>query len=108
MGYRLARSFWGQDIATVASRLLARRAFDELGFDVLSARTMPENTASRRVMEKLGLRETGRFGFPARALPRLTLPEVPGVLYTLHREDRSAELSRWSWPGDGRQILPPW
>ena len=92
IGYRLARPFWGQGVATTASRLLVRRAFDELGFEVVSARTMPENLASRRVMEKVGLRETGRFVFPARALPGLNLPEVPGVLYTLRWDDRPAEL----------------
>jgi len=92
IGYRLARRYWGQGLATAASRLLARRAFDELGFAVVSARTMPENQGSRRVMEKVGLRETGRFVFPARALPGLDLPEAPGVLYTLRRADRPSEL----------------
>ena len=87
IGYRLARPFWGQGVATAASRLLVRRAFDELGFDVVSARTMPENLASRRVMEKVGLRESWRFVFPARVLPGLIVPEVEGVLYTLRRED---------------------
>ena len=87
IGYRLARPFWGQGLATAASRLLAQRAFDALGFDVVTARTMPENVASRRVMEKVGLREAGRFVFPARVLPGLKLPEVAGVLYTLRRED---------------------
>jgi RimJ/RimL family protein N-acetyltransferase len=90
LGYRLARPWWGQGIATAASRLLTARAFDELGFDVVSARAMPENGASRRVMEKVGLREAGRFVFPGRVLAGLRLQEVPGVLYTLRREDWSA------------------
>ena len=87
IGYRLARPFWGQGVATAASRLLVRRAFEELGFDVVSARAMPENLASRRVMEKVGLQESGRFVFPGRILPGLVVPEVAGVLYTLRRED---------------------
>ena len=91
IGYRLARPYWGQGVATSASRLLARRAFDALGVDVVSARTMPENLASRRVMEKVGLRETGRFVFPARTLPGLTSPQVPGVLYTLRRYAQGQE-----------------
>ena len=90
LGYRLARPWWGQGVATAASRLLTQRAFDELGFDVVSARAMPDNRASRRVMEKVGLREAGRFVFPGRVLAGLTVPEVPGVLYTLRREDWSA------------------
>lgn len=92
IGYRLVRRVWGRGLATAASRLLARRAFDALGYDVVSARTMPENWASRRVMEKVGLRETGRFTFPARALPGLALPEAAGVLYTLRRADRPEAL----------------
>ena len=87
IGYRLARPLWGQGVATTASRLLVRRAFEELGFDVVSARAMPENLASRRVMEKVGLRESGRFVFPGRILPGLVVPEVAGVRYTLRRED---------------------
>jgi RimJ/RimL family protein N-acetyltransferase len=90
LGYRLGRPWWGHGVATSASRLLTRRAFDELGFDVVSARAMPENGASRRVMEKVGLREAGRFVFPARALPGLNVPEVQGVLYTLGRESWEA------------------
>ena len=88
LGYRLSRRCWGQGLATAASRLLADRALDELGFDTLSARAMPDNLASRRVMEKVGLRETGRFTFPARELPGLSLPAAPGVLYTLRRDER--------------------
>lgn len=92
LGYRLARPWWGQGIATAASRRLTERAFDELGVEVVSARAMPKNLASRRVMEKVGLREAGTFMFPARSFPGLVLPETPGVLYTLTRADWTASL----------------
>ena len=87
IGYRLVRSCWGQGLATEVSATLVERAFHTLSFETVSARTVPENQASRRVMEKLGMREAGRFVFPARALPGLVLPEAEGVLYTLSRAD---------------------
>ena len=55
VGYRLFRKAWGRGVATDIARTLTARAFDELGFSVVSARTLPTNLASRRVMEKAGL-----------------------------------------------------
>lgn len=81
LGYRLKREVWGQGIATAVSAHLMGRAFGPLGFETVSARTMPTNGASRRVMEKLGLHFEGEFFFPARNLNGLILPETPGVLY---------------------------
>lgn len=85
IGYRLERRWWGQGIATAVSAQLMTRAFETLGFETVSARTMPDNLASRRVMEKLGLRFDSHFVFPARNLNGMRLPEVPGVLYLKHR-----------------------
>jgi RimJ/RimL family protein N-acetyltransferase len=56
LGYRLRRSAWGMGYATEGSRALIRRAFDEAGVGRVFARTMAVNLASRRVMEKCGLR----------------------------------------------------
>ena len=64
------------------------RAFDELGFQTVSARAMPDNAASRRVMEKVGLRYDSEFEFPARLLPGLVIPAVRGVLYKAERGGR--------------------
>ena len=84
VGYRLHRRFWGQGIATEATRRLIRQAFD-LGYDVASARTMHENLASRRVMEKAGMALRGEFRFPATAFGDWVVPEVAGVLYAIER-----------------------
>lgn len=81
VGYRLFRHAWGRGVATRIARDLTARAFDELGFDVVSARTLPTNLASRRVMEKAGLVYAGDFSFPGRELPGMSLPPMPGVLY---------------------------
>jgi RimJ/RimL family protein N-acetyltransferase len=56
LGYRLRRSAWGRGYATEGARALVRRAFTGLGAEQVVATTMAVNTASRRVMEKAGLR----------------------------------------------------
>ncbi|MEM9374410.1 MAG: GNAT family N-acetyltransferase [Planctomycetota bacterium] len=59
LGYRLGRSFWGKGYATEIARLSRDHAFGPLGLDRLVAVTYPENQASRRVLAKVGFRETG-------------------------------------------------
>lgn len=56
LGYRLKQKYWGQGIATEGSRALIKKGFEDLGVDVIMAIADPSNTASRRVMEKVGLR----------------------------------------------------
>jgi RimJ/RimL family protein N-acetyltransferase len=55
LGYRLNRGVWGCGLATEGSRALIKKAFDEWGYEKISAHTMATNLASRRVMEKTGL-----------------------------------------------------
>jgi RimJ/RimL family protein N-acetyltransferase len=61
LGYRLRRPAWGRGYASEGSRALVRRAFTELGLERVFAQTMAVNTASRRVMEKAGLRLVRTF-----------------------------------------------
>jgi RimJ/RimL family protein N-acetyltransferase len=56
LGYRLRRSAWGMGYATEGSRALIDKGFSELGVHRVVASTMVVNVASRRVMEKAGLR----------------------------------------------------
>jgi RimJ/RimL family protein N-acetyltransferase len=56
VGYRLKRKFWGRGLATEGTIALIRRGFDEYGLQRIVARTLRENAASRRVMEKAGMR----------------------------------------------------
>jgi RimJ/RimL family protein N-acetyltransferase len=60
LGYRLLPSCWGRGLGTEGARLFVRRAFD-LGLDRVVATTMTVNTASRRVLEKAGLRHVDTF-----------------------------------------------
>ncbi|NQT61385.1 MAG: GNAT family N-acetyltransferase [Candidatus Marinimicrobia bacterium] len=56
LGYRLKQKYWGQGIATEGSLALVKKGFEELGLDVIMAAADPANGASRRVMEKVGLK----------------------------------------------------
>ncbi|WP_431909375.1 GNAT family N-acetyltransferase [Micromonospora carbonacea] len=61
LGYRLRRAAWGRGLATEGSRGLLRHAFATVGLSRVWAQTMAVNTASRRVMEKAGLRYVRTF-----------------------------------------------
>lgn len=64
LGYRLRKSSWGKGYATEGSRALIDKAFTELGAGRVYAETMVVNLASRRVMEKAGLRQVRVFHQP--------------------------------------------
>lgn len=60
LGYNIARSQWGHGYATEASAAVVRWCFDRAGFHRLDAETSEGNTASARVLRKLGFRREGR------------------------------------------------
>ena len=64
LGFRLRRSTWGKGYATEGSRALVDKGFAELGVERVVASTMVVNVASRRVMEKAGLRFVRSFRQP--------------------------------------------
>jgi RimJ/RimL family protein N-acetyltransferase len=96
LGYRLRRPAWGRGLATEGSLALVGRAFGECGLDRVWAQTMAVNAASRRVLEKAGLRHVRTF------YPRFDDP-IPGteageVEYELLRHDApdaAGVSSRW-------------
>lgn len=55
--YGYARPAWGQGIATEAARAAAEFGFARAGLGRIVALAHPDNRASRRVMEKLGMRQ---------------------------------------------------
>lgn len=61
LGYSLNQKFWGHGYATLASHMLVELGFSTLGLHRLTATCAPQNTASRRVLEKAGLRYEGRL-----------------------------------------------
>ncbi len=52
--YAVASALWGRGLATEIAREAVREAFDSLGMGELVCFTLPDNTGSRRVMEKAG------------------------------------------------------
>ena len=59
IGWRLRPDRWGLGLATEAATAMAGFAFERLDVEILLAVAVPENTASRRVMERLGMRYRG-------------------------------------------------
>jgi RimJ/RimL family protein N-acetyltransferase len=64
LGYRLRKSAWGKGYATEGSRALIRKGFTEFGVQRVVAEAMAVNQASRRVMEKAGLKLVRTFHQP--------------------------------------------
>lgn len=90
LGWRLRRPVWGHGYAAEASRAVIDRGFAEFGVRRVVANTMAVHTASRRVMEKAGLRlvRTFRADWPVR---------IPGDEYG----DVEYALTRAEWEAAG-------
>jgi [ribosomal protein S5]-alanine N-acetyltransferase len=73
IGYRVAAAWWGRGIATEMAAALVGIARDQLGLAEVVAFTLPENRASRRVMEKVGFTYERHIEWAA----------LPHVLYRL-------------------------
>ncbi len=98
IGWRLDELYWGRGLATEGARQVLRHAFEVIGLESLVSFTVPANTRSRRVMEKLGMTREPRDDFDHPRLP-------PGhalrrhVLYRLTRADwQRAFASQQVWP----------
>ena len=92
LGYRLVSSVWGRGLATEGSLALIDRAFADEGVERVVAETMVVNVASRRVMEKCGLRLVRVFhaDWPV----RIPGDEHGDVEYELTRSDWLARHAR--------------
>jgi RimJ/RimL family protein N-acetyltransferase len=71
IGWFIERAHWGHGLATEGAAAVLRFALDDVGIDRLIGIYNAENTASGRVMAKIGMRfwqETPhpQFGFPLR------------------------------------------
>jgi len=97
LGYRLERRAWGRGYATEASRAVLDKAFRDQGVRRVFAETMVVNAASRRVMEKCGLRQVRVF-YDAYPDP------IPGaehgdVEYAVDREEWERRQRAMASPG---------
>ncbi len=55
LGYRLPQAHWGKGIATETSHLSMMYGFQRLGLETIVGHAMPDNPASLRVLEKMGM-----------------------------------------------------
>ena len=85
VGWRLERSFWGRGLATEGARASLRYGFEEMDLEGIISFTLPENAASRRVMEKAGLTLRGEVLWKDHEL----------VWYAIGREEWEDVKSLW-------------
>ena len=73
-GYVLNRTHWGNGFATELSSVLVNRLLGEPAVQLIRATCDEENMASRRVLEKVGLKFRGRA---PRDIPRPQISPIP-------------------------------
>ncbi len=56
LGYRIDSEFWGQGLATEAAKACLEYAFTKFNFDYVLGIVEPENQASIKVLEKIGMK----------------------------------------------------
>lgn len=61
IGYELNPEFWGRGYASEAAHAMVEYGFAELGVHRIWSWCIADNTASARVLEKLGMRQEGRL-----------------------------------------------
>ena len=89
LGWRLARSAWGAGLATEAATAVLRDGFDRLGLSELIALIHPENTRSRRVATKLGMRPECQVHNPVLGREIDVWQTTPGAGHAAAQPDRS-------------------
>jgi RimJ/RimL family protein N-acetyltransferase len=88
IGWRLAVEAWGQGYATEAARAALRFGFEDLRLAEIVSFTIPANTRSRAVMERIGLTHDPTDDFDHPSFP----PGHPIRRHVLYRLSRD----RWS------------
>lgn len=61
IGYVLNPDFWGKGLAAEAAERIVEFGFEKLLLNRIEARFISENAASRRVMEKIGMKFEGTY-----------------------------------------------
>lgn len=77
LGYRLHKRYWNKGYATEASMACLEVGFEQYNLDLIVGRTMKDNLASIRVLEKIGMTYWKDYDFE----------EHPGVYYRMFRAD---------------------
>ena len=59
ISYAMNRRYWGQGLMTEAARCVMRHGFETMNLNRISAIALPENQASVRILQKLGMTREG-------------------------------------------------
>lgn len=84
IGWRLDHKYWGHGYATEAAEAVLDYGFNTLNLQEVVSFTVPENIRSRRVMEKIGMRQNDEDDFLHPKLPK-GHPLKKHVLYRVNR-----------------------
>jgi RimJ/RimL family protein N-acetyltransferase len=87
LGYRLLRHAWGKGYASEGASALLALGFQSLPCEVITARALIGNVASRRVMEKCGLQFVANFTYPSSMLLMWPENERRAVKYSARRRE---------------------
>jgi ribosomal-protein-alanine N-acetyltransferase len=85
VGWRYVADAWGHGYATEAARAVLRFGFEDLGLAEIVSFTVPANTRSRAVMERLGMTHDPADDFDHPRIP-VGHPQRRHVLYRLTRK----------------------
>ena len=95
LGYRLRKKSWGKGYGTEGARALIHKAFVELAARRVFACTYSENHASRRVMEKSGMKLVRTYRMTAAELAGATTYVPTDVVWP--SDDVEYALDRADW-----------
>jgi RimJ/RimL family protein N-acetyltransferase len=88
VGWRLARPFWGRGYATEGAQRGLELGFGALALDGVVSFTVPQNTRSRAVMERIGMHHDAAEDFDHPRVDPLAYPHmVRHVLYRITRDE---------------------
>ena len=99
LGYWIDRAHAGHNITTTAVAMVIDHCFAAVGLHRIEIAVRPENTASLRVVQKLGLRQEGEAprylhidgGWRDHLLFGITVEEVPGTLLARALESHQSQ-----------------
>jgi RimJ/RimL family protein N-acetyltransferase len=99
LGFRIKRAFWGQGFAAEGAGAVLRKGFTEMGVHRVAATTYEKNLASRRVLEKIGMKLVRKFRISAEDLEK-TGTFFAGALEIWDGYDLEYALTRSEWQGN--------
>ncbi len=73
IGYRFLPTYWGQGLATEACRAVLDYGRNRLGLERIIGLVHPENVASVRILEKLGLTPDGQVEYQGRRFAKYVI-----------------------------------